>query len=133
MLRIGAELGAERAADVRGDHADLPGIKPEQAGQAGPGALGALIGYPCGQPPVVAPGGRGRAGLHGGRRDALVDDRVPRHGFALVEQVRIERGGVAEPGRDVGAGFLEQQHLAGDGRGQVDDRGQRVIVDVDEF
>ena len=85
MLRVCAELGAERAADIRRDHAYLAGFEAEQGRERIAGALRALIGHPGGQSSIVTPDGRRGACLHRSRRDPLVNDRVADDDLAPVE------------------------------------------------
>ena len=133
VLGVGAELRAEGAADVRGDDVHLLRLEAEQPGQATLGALRALVGYPRGHPPVLAPHGRAGSGLHRGRRDPLVQDRPRGHDLALVEQVLVELAGIAEVRGHVGARLLVEEHLVGRRVGEVDHGGQHVVVDVHEF
>ena len=131
VLRVGAELGAERAAHVRGDDPDRRLVDAEQAGQAGAGALRALARDPRRQPAAGIPGGRRRPGLHRGRRHPLVEDRPGDDHLAAVEQVGPQRGRVAEGGGHVAAHGGEQHGRFRAARlGHVDHRGQQVVVDI---
>jgi hypothetical protein len=131
VLRVGAELGPERAAHIRGDDPQGGLVDAEHAGQRGAGALGALVRDPRGEPAVLAPG-RGRGpGLHRRGRDPLVDDGAGDDHLAPVEQVRGQRGTVTERGGDVGARRREQHRRPlVRGGGHVDDRRQHVVVHV---
>ena len=65
VLRVGAELGAERAAHVRGDDPQACRVDPEHVRQGVARALRALVRDPRRQPTVLAPGGGRRAGSIG--------------------------------------------------------------------
>jgi hypothetical protein len=131
VLGVGAELRPERAADVRGDHPHPVPLEAEHLRQPGPGALGALVGDPGGEPAVLAPHRGGRPALHRRRRHPLVVDRAGDHDLAVVEQVLVELLAVADHG--VGAGRGEDQRLVPGRLPRVDHRRQRVIVDADQL
>ena len=134
VLRVGAELGAERAAHVRGDDPERGLIDAEQVGQGLAGALRALVRDP-GRQPAVRPVDRGRGpGLHRSRRDPLVDDGAGDDDLAAVEQIGRQGSGIAEGGGDVAARSREKHGRPRLGRlGHVHHRRQRVIVDIDEI
>ena len=135
VLGVGAELGPERSADVRGDDPQARRFDREHVRQSVARALGALVRDPRRQPAVVAPHGGGRARLHRRGRDTLVDDGAGDDHVAAIEQIRVERGGVAERGGDVRAGIGEQHGRVAVGGGlvQPDHRRQRVVVDVHQL
>jgi hypothetical protein len=134
VFRVGAELGAERAAHVRGDdpHAGL--VEAEHGGQRVAGALRALVGDPGGQPAILAPLGRSRPGLHRRGRDPLVHDGPLDHHLAPFEQVVLERGRVPERRGHVAAHLGEQHGGIGlAGLSRVDDDRQRLVIRVHQF
>ena len=132
VLRVGAELGPERAAHVRGDDPEPGLIDAEHARQGRARPLSALVRDPRRQPAVRAPGRGGGPGLHRGGRDPLVDDGAGDDDLAAVEQVGRQAGGVAEGGGDVAARSREEYGLAGRRLGHVDHWRQHVIVDVNQ-
>ena len=133
VLRVGAELRAEGAADVRGDDVHLLGVEPEHRANCACVPCAPWFGHPDGEPAVLAPGRGGGADLQRHRRDALVDDLLGDDDLAPGEEVRRAAGvrrtrrarscrppGTAAPRR--AAGVLG-----------IDDGGQRVVVDVDQL
>ena len=132
VLGVGAELGAERAADVRRDDPDRLGVQAEHVGQVRARSLRALVRYPRGQP-AVRPDRRRCPGLHRRGRDPLVDDRPGDDHLAPFEQVRVERPAIAERRRHIRPG-PRKQHGRPVLRGQshVDDYRQLVIIDLNQ-
>jgi hypothetical protein len=131
VLRVGAELGAERATHVRGDDPHQARVDAEHARQRPARPLRALVRDVGRQPAVRAPGRGGGPGLHRSGRDPLVDDGAGDDDLAAVEQIGRQGGRVAEGGGDVAArGREEHERSWVRGAGHVHDRGQFVVVDV---
>jgi hypothetical protein len=131
VLRVGAELGAERAAHVRGDDPHRGLVDPEHGGQGAAGTLGTLVRDPRRQPAVGVPGRSRRAGLHRSRRDPLVHDGPGDDYLAPREQVVLQRGRVTEGGGHVAAHEREQHGRRRRVRlGRVDHRRPHLVVDV---
>ncbi len=132
-LGVGADLRAEPATHVRGDHPQPRGLDAQPARDLVARGLGVLRRAPQRQPPVVAPLRRGRARLERRGGEPLVDQLGRDHRVAPVEQVLVE--GLVQPEAEhgVGARLLEHQHVVASRVPHVDHRGQRVVVDGDEL
>ena len=134
LLGVDAELGAERAADVRGDDPHLVGLEAEHRHQRALGALRALVRDPGGQPPVLAPDGGGGPALHRRGRDPLVLDDGGGDDLAALEEAGVARGRVAEGADDVRPRLGEEQAaLAAQRLVHGDDGGQDVVIDVHQL
>ncbi len=133
LFGVGADLGAERTADVGRDDADLVGLDAVGRGDRRLDALSVLGGQPLVEAPVDPGGGRA-AHLERTGGDTLVEEAALDDDFAVGE-VRIGVGvlGHAEHRRvehGVRAGGVVDQGLGGH-RGFDVDQG-RQEVDVDE-
>jgi hypothetical protein len=133
VLGVGAELGAERAADVGRDHPHLGGLDAEHLSHGSTGALSTLVRYPRGQPAILAPHRRRGPAFHRRRGDALVDDRLGHHDFAVIEQVGLQIFALAEVRGDIGSRLLEQDRPVAQRVGVVDHGRKRLVVHVDQF
>ncbi|MCO5546661.1 hypothetical protein L7F22_000095 [Adiantum nelumboides] len=124
-------LGAEPAADVRGDHPDLVGLQPGQSGELGAEAVRHLGGDVHGEREVGGGGVRDdRVALHRDGRDALVHHPRADDDLGAVERV----AGPPLAGGQVAALVGElQRGVVGERGLDVGDRGQRVVVDLDEL
>ena len=110
-------LGAERAADVRDDHAQRALVQPEDLRQLRARTVRALRGGPDRHAVALAPGERA-AGLHRRRRQAR-DHVLGAH----------DVGGAGEGARDVTRALLPARELRA--RPRVEDRRQDLVVDLD--
>jgi hypothetical protein len=132
LLGVRADLGAERAAHVGGDHTDLIGLDAVGRSDRRLDALGVLGGQPLVEAPVDPGGGR-TTYLQRAGSDALVEESPGDHDLAVGEVV-VRRsvlghpeGGGVEHG--VRAGRLVDQRLRRHRRLDVDQRGEEVDVD----
>ena len=129
-------LAAEPAADVRGDRParslrSRPRISAGGAGEA-VRHLGRHVDRQVVAGAVVAGDGGDGVALHRHDRDPLVLQLGPHHGGRAGERVGCRVA--AHAGDQVGADLLELERGAvGQGRLGVDDRVERVVVDLDEL
>ena len=86
LLGVGADLGAEAAADVGGDDADLAGLEPVGGLDRRHRALGVLGREPLVEP-TVDPRHRRAAHLERARGDPLVDDPLRDDDLAALEEL----------------------------------------------
>jgi hypothetical protein len=126
VLRVGAELGAKRAADIRGDDPYQAGLDLQHPGERALGPLRALIRNPGSQAAVLTPRRGGTAGFHRRRSHSLVDDGLADDHLAAVEQVTLQVSRIAPPACHVGARVLEQQGVIA--RVEAEHGRQRVVV-----
>ena len=132
VLGVGAELGAERAADGRRDDVHLLGRHAEHPGQRALGALRALVRDPGGQPVVVVPHRGGGAHLERRDRDALVERSPGSRRPRSRRRCRPARPACAPKHTFVPTSG--NSTVSSRQRGlRVDDGGQRLVLDVDEF
>ena len=123
-------LGAEAAADVTADHADLAGIEAEVARHHHLDHADALRRRVI-REALAVPHRRARAALHRRGRDAVVDHRLLDDHVGAVEEAVDRRS--AERGHHV-ARRLGEQHDVVRHRGlAVDHREQRFVVDLDQL
>ncbi len=133
LLGVGVQLGAEPAADVRGDRAHLGLADPAHDREERAQEVGHLGGAVDDQ--VV--GGRVPVGHHAARLDgdvdqALASDRLLDDDVGLRERVVDAVGLVGEDEPDVGLELLVHARRAvGEGRVDVDDRRELRIGDLD--
>ena len=133
LLRVGRDLRAEPAADLRRDDADLRLLEAEDPRDRLPRGEGRLHGQPHREPARVRVGDGERAvRLHGGRRQPLVDEPCPDHDLRVLQRAgvgghRVLDGRVAPVLREQHGGVRLER---ADG---VDDRGERVVLDEDRL
>ncbi len=120
------QLGAEAAADVRRDDADVGRLEAEAPRQLVTVLMRRLGREPQRQAPVVSHDRGAAARLERARRHALAHE-PPRHdGLAGVEEILVGLRRMAHA--DVRPGVGEEQHLARERLLRVDGNGQRLVV-----
>ena len=123
-------LGAEATADVTADHADLARVEAEVAGHHHLDHADALRRRVI-REALAVPHRRARAPFHRRRCDAVADHRFLDDHVGAVEQALDGRS--AELGHHV-ARRLGEHHDVVRHRGRaVDDRRERVVVDLDQL
>ena len=131
LLRVRRDLGAEAAADVGREDADVVGLDAVGGDDRVLDALGVLGRDPLVQPAVDPRRGRA-AHLERARRHALVDEAAADGDLAVGEELVAGEVGHAEGGRvehDVAAGGVVQQRRRGERRLGVDEHLELVVVD----
>ena len=131
LLGVGADLGAEPAADVGREHAHLVGLQLVADGERVLDALCVLGGSPLVKP-TVDPRRRRPADLERARRHPLVDEAGGDGDLAVGEELFAGHVRHAEGGRvehRVAAGLLVEVHRRRQGFLRVDDGVEHVVVD----
>ena len=134
-LRVDAGLGAESAADGRGDDPHLLGRRLQRGRHRVADVVGALGRAPQ-RHAVGAVSGAGRGqhgrGLDRGRRDAVVDDAALHH--QVVAGHRLGIGGRGELHRQVRSECLHHHRGAGfQSLERVGHRGERLVAHVHQL
>ncbi len=133
LLRVGRDLGAEPAADVRGDDSHRGGIEAVHLGDQVAGTLSVLRRHPDVQA-AVDPRRRGGPRLQRARRHPLIDEMARHDDLAAGKEVAVAQSRHAHRRAvedDVAAGGFEQQRFAGQRRERVDVGVEDVVVDDD--
>ena len=128
----GQALAAEAAADVGGEHPDLPRIDVEDRRQPVAVLVRRLRRQPHRQAVVVLHARRRRSRLDRARRDPLARDRPGGDHLAAVEQLLVGRRRLALDAH-VRADVLEQQHLVLQRLERIGHDRQRLVVDLDQL
>ena len=121
-------LGAEAAADVRGDHAQLTGLHAQRGREAEVIAVRHLRGEPRRHAAVGVDLGGRRAHLERAPGHSLADDRVGDDDLAPVEELLVVVHAARTAG-DVRPDLREENDLVLRRLDHVDDDGQRVVLD----
>ena len=133
LFRITRNLGAEPATNIGRDDLDLCGLDTIDLGDGGKCSLSALGAEPLVQTPVD-PGNCRPANFEWAWCDALIEEATFDNDFAAFEECVAGVLGHTQHRRvehDVAARLLVEQRRAGECGFDVDDRGQRVVVDDD--
>ncbi len=131
LVGVRAGLGAKPATDVGGNDPDAVLVHVEDLGQLFAYDEGVLRGGVVREAAVLTPGGGRGPNLQGAGRHPLVDDPLAHDHLATLKDRLVAFLGDA--GRDVGAGLGEEQDVAVNRHFRVDDRGQRVVINLDEL
>ena len=126
------QLGAEAAADIRRDHADVGRLEAEDRRQVVAVLMGRLRREPQRQPAVVAHGGGTRRGPRAGTRAIRwLTSRPGDDDLTAIEEMLVALRRVARA--DIRPRLGEEQDVAGKRLLGADDGGQRVVVHADEL
>ncbi len=125
------QLGAEAAADIRRNHANVGRLETEDRRQVVAVLMGRLRREPQRQPPVVTHGGGTGPGLEWARRHALAHQSPRDDGLTRIEEMLVALRRVARA--DVGPRLGEEQDVAGKRLLGADDGGQRLVLHADQI
>ena len=135
VLRVRADLAAEAAADVRRDHAHLALLQPQRAGHEQADEVRVLARQPHGQLLVEAfVLGQHAPGLHRNWSDPVLEDPLLHHDVRFLERgFRQVEGRIGEvPANVVRSALMRLRGALRERLFEVHDRGQLVVVDLDQ-